>query len=179
MKKTRKFLGIIAVTVIAGLAISSCNESVDDSRETTEPKTLVITGITPQMLANSSEGFLLAAYETGASRNEVVENLMVYLNESGKFNAKLIAGAGDSASALIPNPDNGGQPPFTLTIALYSPPLLSYRWSGSGKYDLWFASSNGTNYYLYRMAGVSIRTNLTTVAAKTSPDETGNLTPSL
>jgi hypothetical protein len=137
----------------------------------TDPKRITVTGITSTMYTNASEGFLLGIYPTGTTQAEVINVAKTYLTGTGSLNgSEIVAGASDADIV-----DMSQSAPYSMTVQLKTAPSFASNWTRTGTYDIWFISAGSTNYYIYKMADISIINATTTIAASATPDASGTI----
>ena len=122
-------------------------------------KTLVITGVTGVLMVQGSEGGLIILFPAGTSFANVTADLQVYTSGSGSYQ---YAKAGNSLDNIDPPVQAGSS--YTVTIPLYNGDE-STTFTGSGKFDVYLALSDGINDRVYKLANVSVSVATTTVSA--------------
>jgi hypothetical protein len=114
MKNNKILLAILAIALVLGM--TACDNggggSTTTKKPNTDPKTLVITGIT-----DLNEYGQVAIFEKGTTPEQMVE------------------GIGFVAGAIASNSDYTASG-TTLNIALYNPGTNNGRWTGNGTYNI-------------------------------------------
>ena len=120
-------------------------------------RTLVITGLTEDLLSKGTDNGYIALFPTGTTLSNVTADFMSYL--SGR--PIQYATAGNDFDS-IDNPVLT-QGTYTVTIPFYRPNQTP--WSGSGTFDIYEYVSDGVKRYIYKIPNVSISSSVTTVSA--------------
>ncbi|MDR2110226.1 MAG: hypothetical protein LBP32_02855 [Spirochaetaceae bacterium] len=137
-------LGIIAIGAVIAAGLAGCgNLSGDD--ENTDPKNLVITGITAELYAQGAGGIQIGIVQAGTAPEQAIQG-------TG------IAAVADSVTPL------SNTPPYSIRAELYAALDYESRWTGSGKYDVYLELSNGGGTTYYRAQNVSFTSATTSVA---------------
>jgi hypothetical protein len=120
-----RLFGITVIVAVIIFSIAACDNGgggggspkIDPPPPNTDPKTLVITGIT-----DLNEYGQVAIFEKGTTPEQMVEGI------------GLVAGAISSNSDYTASGTTASG--ATLNIALYNPGTNNGRWTGNGTYDI-------------------------------------------
>ena len=125
----------------------------------TDPKTLVINGITPELMALGSAGGFVGLFPVGTPKENVIADIMSYLNGSMRYNYATAGMDFDQIDDPVLVDST-----YTVTVPLYVPDGTA-PWTGLGSYDVWNAFSDGSNGYLYKVSNVPFISAVTTIDA--------------
>ncbi|MDR2194491.1 MAG: hypothetical protein LBP19_08515 [Treponema sp.] len=129
-------LGLIAIAAVLAIGLAGCG---DKDEETSDPKTLVITGITDEYADQDSE-IQISIFPVGTNLEQV------------------LSGTGFVAVADTDNVTLSGT---TATVELYVP--HTGPWTGSGTYDVYLRISGEDASSYFQKQGVSFSSTSTSV----------------
>ena len=156
MKKNAIY-GLLVMVLAFGFI--SCDNGNNGDSTNTDPKTLVITGMTIAQIMEGSEGGFIGVFPKGTSEANVESDNMAYLTGSGSTQYAVAGMDFDE----IDDPVLVGST-YTITVPLYNP-QSTIRWTGSGTFDIYNAVYDGLKARVYKAANISITSGTTTIPA--------------
>ena len=143
--------------MVFGVMVYSCDDGNGNSGNT-DPKTLIITGMTPELIAEASDGGFIGIYPVGTSDANVTTDNLAYL--AGGSTQYAVAGFDFDYIVELGGTLVGG----TLTAPLVLPQSTA-RWTGSGTFDIYNAVCDGVKHRVYKAANISIISATTTITS--------------
>ncbi|MDR2445293.1 MAG: InlB B-repeat-containing protein [Spirochaetaceae bacterium] len=142
--------GMLAALLALNLVFAGCeNGTTDDPGD--DPKTLVITGITQDLLGYGTPSIKIGIFPVGTSLEQASQQTGIVAGADSEQNAVTLSqSAPYTATALLYVPDNSG------------------RWTGSGTYDIYILV-NGDSYYLAQNVSFNDATTTVDLEDFTSP----------
>jgi hypothetical protein len=133
MKKKLFTWGILGVALVFAIAITSCDNDEED-KGNTDQKTLVITNISEEMLAQSPNGSRICLFPVGTPLAEVFSMTGV------------VALGGAEAGATL-----SSSAPYTYSTDFYDYSDIQSlaKWTASGVYDVYLMLRSDDDYYYY------------------------------
>jgi hypothetical protein len=128
--KNKILLAVLAVALVFGMTLAGCKDSDDGAKANTDPKTIVITGISAE---DKTAYFPVSGGFLG-------------IFPAGTTVTQMMGGATNDGGAMFNNSDItiSDSAPFTYTIPLYNPGTGNGRWTGNGRHEV-VVSDGSTN----------------------------------
>jgi hypothetical protein len=120
--KNKILFVMLAVALVFGMTLAGCKDSDDGAKANTDPKTIVITGISA---SDKTDYFptagALALYSAGTTVAQIIANPTANVAGASFTNSDITISASD---------------PYTYTIPLYNPGTGNGRWTGNGTFEV-------------------------------------------
>ena len=155
MKSKVICLRMLLMALIVGMTFIGCDNGTTNNSNSgnTDPKTLVITNISPYQANDIQNSILIGVFIAGTTLEQVVQQIGV------------VAYAGDHDVTL-----SGNSAPYTATVELYRVDASGDTyWTGSGTYDV-YISLGGSQTSGLQKQNVSFTSAITTVSITTFSD---------